>query len=198
MNRLVQVGEEKHDRPEVSGRREGEKRTVFELEVDEIGGGALLLPIAMLSEGVAPPTTGLTLPIMAVVMVTTAAAFAVLFGALHAGMPTATLSRLMLLCPLAVTATGWLAYQHTLSPLQVLGAVLVVVPIVSAYRPAGTARHRATRSVDRLRGRHRITHRASRPHEDATTTRSIAIIRHAEAGSADHATTVVIRLPAAA
>lgn len=102
-----------------------------------IAGGLVLLPVAMLAEGPLPPAFGNALPLMAVVSATTAAAFATLFGALHAGLPAASISRLMLLCPLAVTTAGWLLNSQVLTALQLLGALLIVLS-VAADRPAPT------------------------------------------------------------
>ena len=118
-------------------------------------GGLLLLPAAVATEGVLPHYTATTLAVTATVSVTTAAAFAVLFGALHAGLPAPTVSRLMLLCPTVVTTAGWLLSHQTLTPRQLLGAVLVVVPVIGACRSHRSgARHRATRPA-RAPGRHR-------------------------------------------
>lgn len=101
-----------------------------------IAGGLALLPAAMLTEGALPPISGNTLPITAIITTTTAAAFATLFGTLHAGLSPATISRLMLLCPLAVTAAGWLLDRQTLTAVQLLGALLIVVPVAAAHRSA--------------------------------------------------------------
>ena len=101
-------------------------------------GGLLLLPAAVVTEGSIPPLTTATLATAAVLVASTGAAFAVLFGAVHAGLPTAAISRLMLLCPVTVTLAGWLIYQHTLTPLQLLGATLVFIPVVAVCNPKST------------------------------------------------------------
>jgi probable blue pigment (indigoidine) exporter len=101
-----------------------------------LAGGLVLLPVAMLTESPLPPISGTALPITAAITTTTAVAFAALFGALHAGLSAATVSRLMLLCPLAVTATGWLLSHQNLTVLQLLGALLVVLPAAAADRPS--------------------------------------------------------------
>lgn len=159
-------------------------------------GGLVLLPVAMLAESLHPPTTGVSLPVLAMVVATTAGAFAVLFGALHAGLAPAAISRLMLLCPLAVTAAGWLLYHQSLSPLQILGAVLVIVPVLAVCRPAPTARHRAPIPARRP-GRHR-DHRQRTPHppSDHPAASTVALVRHSTQGHIDQSTTVIIRLPA--
>lgn len=104
-------------------------------------GGLLLLPAALIIEGVMPPFTTTTVAIAAVAAASTAVAFGVMFGAVHAGLPPATISRLMLLCPATVTTAGWLLYHHTLTPLQLLGAMLVILPVAAACRSEATSRH---------------------------------------------------------
>jgi probable blue pigment (indigoidine) exporter len=116
-------------------------------------GGLLLLPAAVITEGALPPYTAATAAIAAVVTASTAAAFGILFGAVHKGLPPATISRLMLLCPTIVTIAGWLLYQLTLTPLQILGALLVILPVAAACKPEPTARHRVTTAHSA--GRHR-------------------------------------------
>lgn len=105
-----------------------------------IAGGLVLLPAAMLTEGPLPPTSGNAPLLMAMVSITTAAAFATLFGALHAGLPAASISRLMLLCPLAVTTASWLLDSQALTGPQLLGALLIVLS-VAADRPYSTRRY---------------------------------------------------------
>jgi probable blue pigment (indigoidine) exporter len=104
-------------------------------------GGLFLLPAAVITEGIVPPFTAPALAMAAAAMVSTTVAFGVLFGAVHAGLPPTTISRLMLLCPVTVTAAGWLLYQHTLTALQLLGAVLVLLPVAAACRSEATGRH---------------------------------------------------------
>lgn len=62
----------------------------------------------------------------------TALAFSIVFGALHHGLPASSLSRVMLLCPLTATVAAWLFYRQALSPLQLVGASLVLVSVIAA------------------------------------------------------------------
>lgn len=98
-----------------------------------LAGGLLLLPVALLVEGTPPPMTAVGWSVTAWLAVGgTALGFATLFGAMHHGLAPVSVSRLMLLCPLAATAGGWLIYRQTLTPLQLLGASFVLVSVAAA------------------------------------------------------------------
>lgn len=126
-------------------RRWGQLTDVHHLSVTSwqmIAGGLVLAPVAVLMEGARPPLSDTAIAIMTVIVISTAMGFAILFGALRAGLSAASASRLMLLCPLAVTGAGWVIYGQSLSPVQLLGALLVIVPIAIPIRPPAVARRR--------------------------------------------------------
>jgi probable blue pigment (indigoidine) exporter len=100
-------------------------------------GGLVLLPVAIIVEGSVPPLRGSSLVIIAVLVIATAAAFAVLFGQLHAGLPATVIARLMLLCPLAVCLVGWLFRADVLTVRQMIGGFLILAPILLSGRWRG-------------------------------------------------------------
>lgn len=104
-----------------------------------LAGGMVLLPVAFAVEGTPPPMTATEWTVTAwLALAATAVAFTAVFGALHQGLPATSVSRLMLLCPLAATAAGWIVYRQTLTSLQLVGAALVVLSVAAACsrRPA--------------------------------------------------------------
>ncbi|OLF07078.1 hypothetical protein BU204_35800 [Actinophytocola xanthii] len=182
-------------------RRWGQPRGAHHLTItgwQMIAGGAILSPAAALAEGLRPPTSGVPLSIVAVVVATTAAAFAALFGALHAGLAPTAVSRLMLLCPLAVTTAGWLLFEQSLSPLQILGAVLVIVPVLAACHPAPTrrpiGRHRASTPARRYGRHHDRRQRKPRLRSGLPAARSVALVRNSAQARGGPAATVIIIL----
>jgi probable blue pigment (indigoidine) exporter len=100
-----------------------------------LAGGILLLPAALLAEGTPPSMTAIGWSVTVWLAAGgTALAFAIIFGAMHRGLAPVSVSRLMLLCPLVATAAGWIVYRQTLTPLQLLGAALVLVSVATAAR----------------------------------------------------------------
>lgn len=100
-----------------------------------LGGAALIAPMALILEGWPPPLSGSAITVTAwLALAATALAFWTLFGALHSGVTAVTVSRLMLLGPLMATSSSWLLVGQALTPIQVLGAALVLIPVVAATR----------------------------------------------------------------
>lgn len=101
-------------------------------------GAVLLLPLAAVTEGPPPPLTLVEWSVtLWLALAATALAFTVIFGSLHNGLAPNTLSRLMLLCPLAATAAGWILNHQSLTPLQLVGTVLILISVAAACsRPA--------------------------------------------------------------
>ncbi|WP_436501818.1 DMT family transporter [Actinokineospora sp. HUAS TT18] len=100
-----------------------------------LGGALVLVPLAWLVEGAPQRMSAATLSVTAwIALAGTATAFWLLYGALHAGVAAVTVSRLMLLGPLLATALSWLLLGQELTPLQLCGIVLVLIPIVAATR----------------------------------------------------------------
>lgn len=96
-------------------------------------GGLLLLPVTLLAEG-APPTSlsGENVAGYAyLTIVGTAITYAIWFRGLRK-LPSVSVSFLLLLSPLVATALGWLALDQALTPVQALGALLVLGALVVA------------------------------------------------------------------
>ncbi|MGW3040320.1 EamA family transporter [Kitasatospora sp. NPDC001159] len=107
-------------------------------------GGLLLVPVTLLSEG-APPThytSDNVLGYAYLCLIGAALTYAMWFRGLRA-LPPTSLSFLSLLSPVVATVTGWLALDQDLSPLQALGAVVVLGSLIVAQtqrpRPAAPA-----------------------------------------------------------
>lgn len=105
-----------------------------------VGGGLVLLPVALLVEGPPPPTVGP--PALAgylyLSLVGTAVAYALWFRGIHA-LPVTTVTFLGLLAPLVAAAVGWLVLAESMSLVQAAGAVIVLVALVASQRrPAPT------------------------------------------------------------
>ncbi|MGF1430195.1 EamA family transporter [Kitasatospora sp. LaBMicrA B282] len=105
-----------------------------------VTGGLLLLPLSLLVEG--PPPAHLTgrnlLGYGYLTLLGAAVAYALWFRGLRALTPT-RVAFLTLLSPLVATTVGWLALGQSLTPLQLLGAAVVLTSILIAQRgrPAG-------------------------------------------------------------
>ncbi|MFJ9696035.1 EamA family transporter [Kitasatospora sp. NPDC101183] len=107
-------------------------------------GGLMLAPVTLLVEG--PPPAGLTgtnlLGFAYLSLIGGALTYALWFRGLRALPPTSA-SFLSLLSPVVATALGWLALGQDLSPLQALGALIVLGALISAQtqrpRPAPAA-----------------------------------------------------------
>jgi probable blue pigment (indigoidine) exporter len=98
-------------------------------------GGLVILPIAALVEG-APPAMSLTNVAGYVYLATigSALAYALWFRGIRRLGPT-SVTFLGLLSPVVATALGWLVLGQDLSPLQCLGAVIVLAAVVIAQLP---------------------------------------------------------------
>lgn len=102
-----------------------------------LAGGVSLLPFAAAVEG-APPamTTGQILAALWLALGATAAAFALFFGGLHAGITPTTVSRLALLSPVVATVFGWALLGEELNPAQLVGVGLVLAAqLLDARQP---------------------------------------------------------------
>ncbi|MET8629353.1 EamA family transporter [Kitasatospora sp. NPDC004669] len=104
-------------------------------------GGLLLVPVTLLTEG-APPThytSDNVLGYAYLCLIGAALTYAMWFRGLRA-LPPTSLSFLSLLSPVVATVTGWLALDQDLSPLQALGAVVVLGSLIVAQtqRPRPT------------------------------------------------------------
>lgn len=120
-----------------------------------VAGGLLLLPLALLVEGVLPSAE---LDLAAVGgyvylgVVGTALAYLVWFRGL-AALPAASVSFLSLLAPVVATAVGWLVLAQQLSAVQLLGAGLVLVAVLLGQRrsagphPAAQPRQQVVRQT---------------------------------------------------
>ncbi|HJD81939.1 EamA family transporter [Kitasatospora aureofaciens] len=96
-------------------------------------GGLLLVPVTLLSEG-APPThytVDNVLGYAYLCLIGAALTYAIWFRGLRA-LPPTSLSFLSLLSPVVATLVGWLALGQDLSPLQALGAAVVLASLVVA------------------------------------------------------------------
>ncbi|MFE5585163.1 EamA family transporter [Kitasatospora sp. NPDC056531] len=96
-------------------------------------GGLLLVPVTLLTEG-APPThytTDNVLGYAYLCLIGAALTYAMWFRGLRA-LPPTSLSFLSLLSPVVATVTGWLALDQDLSPLQAIGAVVVLGSLIVA------------------------------------------------------------------
>ncbi|MFH8384535.1 EamA family transporter [Kitasatospora sp. NPDC018058] len=113
-------------------------------------GGLLLVPVTLLTEG-APPThytSDNVLGYAYLCLIGAALTYAMWFRGLRA-LPPTSLSFLSLLSPVVATVTGWLALDQDLSPLQALGAVVVLGSLIVAQtqRPRPTAAAPATQQT---------------------------------------------------
>ncbi|MGW6917040.1 EamA family transporter [Kitasatospora sp. NPDC054939] len=104
------------------------------------GGGLLLLPVALLVEG--PPPTDLTagnvLGYAYLTVIGAALAYTLWFRGIRA-LPPTNVTFLGLLSPVVATTLGWLVLGQDLTPVQALGALIVLGSLVVAQtgrRPA--------------------------------------------------------------
>lgn len=104
-------------------------------------GGLLLLPLALAVEG-APPSS-LSAENVAgyayLSLVGAALAYALWFRGIRELSPT-SVAFLILLSPLVATLLGWLALDQQLTPLQALGALIVLASLVAAQTQTRTRR----------------------------------------------------------
>lgn len=108
-------------------------------------GGLMLVPVALVAEGVPPvPTAANLFGFAWLAVLGTGLAYSLWFRGIGA-LPIAMTSFLVLLSPLVATVLGWVVLDQTLTPLQVLGAALVAAAVVTPQLPR--------RSLDRVRRR---------------------------------------------
>ncbi|MFF0411036.1 EamA family transporter [Kitasatospora sp. NPDC004745] len=107
-------------------------------------GGLLLVPVALVVEG-APPSHLSAANLLGygyLSLIGAAVTYALWFRGIRA-LPPTSVAFLGLLSPVVATALGWLALGQDLSPLQALGAVVVLGSLLAAQtqrpRPAATA-----------------------------------------------------------
>jgi len=94
-------------------------------------GGLILLPCALLTREL-PTLDWHAVSIVATTSILgTAIAFSSIFGALHAGLPASVVSRLMLLCPVAVSLTDLLLRRQDPSALRLVGFGLVLISVAA-------------------------------------------------------------------
>ncbi|MET8544988.1 EamA family transporter [Kitasatospora sp. NPDC004799] len=96
-------------------------------------GGLLLVPVALLTEG-APPTHYSLANLLGygyLCLIGAAVTYALWFRGLRA-LPPTSVSFLSLLSPVVATLLGWLALGQDLSPLQALGALVVLGSLIAA------------------------------------------------------------------
>ncbi|MER7578567.1 EamA family transporter [Kitasatospora sp. NPDC097691] len=106
-------------------------------------GGLLLVPLTLLTEG-APPTHYTAANVLGyayLCLIGAAVTYVLWFRGLRS-LPPTSLSFLSLLSPVVATVIGWLALGQNLSPLQALGALVVLGSLVVAQtqRPGATTR----------------------------------------------------------
>jgi probable blue pigment (indigoidine) exporter len=122
-----------------------------------VAGGLVAAPVALAVEG--PPPATLTARNLAgyayLAIVGAALAYALWFRGIRALSPT-NVTFLALLSPLVATALGWIALGQDLTPLQALGAVLVLGSVTAAQLQLRLRRSRlgARAPDERLTGRH--------------------------------------------
>ncbi|MGW2250839.1 EamA family transporter [Kitasatospora sp. NPDC001660] len=98
-------------------------------------GGLLLVPVALITEG-APPShlTGTNvLGYLYLSLIGAALTYVLWFRGLRA-LPPNSVSFLALLSPVVATALGWLALGQDLTPIQALGALVVLGSLIAAQR----------------------------------------------------------------
>lgn len=93
-------------------------------------GGLLLAPLALAVEGMPPAMTATNLAgIGWLTVIGTGLAYTLWFRGIER-LPVSAVTFLGLLSPLVATTLGWLLLQQSLTPMQLLGASLVVVAVV--------------------------------------------------------------------
>ncbi|MEU1601102.1 EamA family transporter [Streptomyces sp. NPDC005708] len=106
-----------------------------------VGGGLLLLPIALLVEG--PPPTTLTLTNLAgylyLAIIGSALSYALWFRGVRSLSPT-SVAFTGLLSPVVATALGWLVLGQGLTAGQMLGGAIVLASLIAAQDRTPTAR----------------------------------------------------------
>ena len=107
-----------------------------------LAGGLLVLPVALLVEG-APPTLGLdnVAGYGYLAIIGGAATYALWFRGIRA-LPSTQVTFLALLSPVVATTLGWIVLGQRLTPMQALGALIVLGSVLSTQASA-RARARA-------------------------------------------------------
>lgn len=101
-----------------------------------VAGGLLLLPLAVVVEGAPPSLTGRNLAGYGyLVLIGTVLAYGLWFRGIER-LPVTAVSFLSLLSPVVATTVGWLALGEDLSPVQVVGAAVVLAALVAGARTA--------------------------------------------------------------
>jgi len=120
-------------------------------------GGLLLLPLAVVTEGIPSTLSGTNIVgFVWLAVVGTGAAYVNWFRGVQR-LPVAAVSFLGLLSPLVATVAGWIVLRQTLTPLQMAGAGLVVAAVLTPqlrlrtprWRNAATAQARPTNTDSR-------------------------------------------------
>ncbi|TLM80961.1 EamA family transporter (plasmid) [Pseudarthrobacter sp. NamE5] len=105
-----------------------------------IAGGLLLTPVTILLEG-APPSSLSMLNFMGYLylgLIGTALAYILWFRGIHL-LPASTTALLGLLSPLVATLCGWALLNETLTPGQIIGALIILATLILAIRPKCTS-----------------------------------------------------------
>lgn len=117
-------------------------------------GGLMLLPASLLIEGAPPaPTVHTGIAVLWVGLLTTGVANWLWFVGLE-GIAATQASFMTLLAPVVATAIGWTVLDETLSPVQVLGALVALASVAAGSRVArarAVAAPPATRTVSAVR-----------------------------------------------
>jgi probable blue pigment (indigoidine) exporter len=110
-------------------------------------GGLMLVPVALLAEGIPPaPTLANLVGFGWLAIVGTGVAYSLWFRGVQI-LPVAMTSFLVLLSPLMATALGWVFLSEDLTPLQIVGAAIVAIAVI-APQLAGVATQRRSRQHD--------------------------------------------------
>ncbi|MEU7067621.1 EamA family transporter [Streptomyces sp. NPDC051578] len=112
-------------------------------------GGLVLLPVALIGEGLPDTITGKNLAGFAYLGIIGALfAYAIWFRGMER-LPALAVSFLSFASPLAATLLGYFVLDQALSPLQLVGALTVVAAVILAQPRPGRARRQAARASAR-------------------------------------------------
>ncbi len=108
-------------------------------------GGLMLLPVLALTEGLPNEITGANIAgFIWLATMGTGLAYANWFRGIQQ-LPIAIVSFLALLSPLVATVAGWAILDQNLSPIQLIGASLVIAAVIAPHLP--TVRNRTTANL---------------------------------------------------
>jgi probable blue pigment (indigoidine) exporter len=114
-------------------------------------GGLMLVPVVLITEGLPSELSGRNLVgFFWLAVIGTGLAYVNWFRGVGR-LPVSMASFLALLSPLVATTIGWLALDERLSPLQVLGAVLVLVAVITPQLRTGDPVPAPAGSSERIR-----------------------------------------------